>query len=757
MKRLLAFSLFALLFSARLAAQSPATLTGTVLDPAGAAVAGARITLEKLAPGAAPVEAVSDSQGRYALHAPPGSYRLRVVRPSFAVYDQELHLGAGEQRELMVRLSLDSTSARVVVTAEPLPALEQSVAAPVDVITAQEISDRQSILVDDAVALLPGVSIGQTGRMGGSTSLFLDGGNSDYTKVLVDGVPVNQPGGAVDLSPYTLDNIAKIEVVHGAESALYGSDAMAGVVQLFTARGTTSTPEFDLVGEGGNFSSARGSATISGIAGSFDYLAGFARFDSDGQGVNNAFRNETFSGNFGWRFSDTDSVRLTLRNNTTYAGIQGQILLTPPELDEFNGLHNFSAGLTADFSTGTHWRHHIIISESYLRQIFDNLLGSYYLSPDPLGLCTGTPLLPHAVPSAEFCDYTYSSFNQFNRVDLNAQTSYVGRKGSVTAGYAYEVENGWLSDIGMHARRNNQAGYLEARYQLNERLTATAGVRAEDNSNFGTRVVPRTGLAYLLRKGDAALGATRLRASYGLGIKEPSLDESFGTSLCFPGNPDLRPERSTSVHGGVDQYFVADRIHVSLDGFYNRFHDVISFGEIFVPPPPPLCGGFAGTYFNTDLARAAGANVNVEAKPARWLRITAGYAYDDSLVIKSPNATDPAEIPGNRLLRRPLNSGSMTLSTSYRRCSLNLAGYYSGSRTDSSFLTNLQTFLIVGPPRTPPYARFDLAGSYALGRGVELFGRVQNLLDRQYQLILGYPALGREFRGGLKFRIGGQS
>jgi len=755
MKRLLAFPLFVLLLSARLTAQSPATVSGTLLDPASAAVAGAKITLDNLAQGAATVQAVSDSQGRYALHAPPGNYRLRVVQPSFSVYDLELRLGAGEHRELVVRLSLESTSARVIVTAEPLPALEQNVAAPVDVITARDISDRQSFLLDDAIEPLPGVSVGQTGRMGGSTSLFLDGGNSDYTKVLVDGVPVNQPGGAVDLSPYTLDNIAKIEVVHGAESALYGSDAIAGVVQLFTARGTTSTPELDLLAEGGNFYSARGSATLSGVAGPFDYLAGFARYDTGGQGVNDTFRDETFSGNFGWRFSGTDSVRLTLRNNTTNAGIQGQILFTPPELNEFNALHDFSAGLTADFSTGTHWRHHIIISESYLRELSANPLSSYYLSPDPLNLCTGMPLSPRAVPSAEFCDYTYSSFNQFNRVDATAQTTYIGQKGSVTAGYFYEVENGYLSDISGHARRNNQAGYLEARYQFNERLTATAGVRAEDNANFGTRVVPRTGLSYVARKGDAALGATRLHASYGLGIKEPSLDESFGTSLCFPGNPDLRPERSTSVHGGVDQYFASDRIHVSVDGFYNRFHDIISFGEIAIPPP--VCGGFAGTYFNTDLARAAGTNVNVEAKPARWLRVTAGYAYDDSLVIKSPNATDPAEIPGNRLLRRPLNSGSLILTGNYRQCSLTLAGYYSGTRTDSAFLTNLQTFVGVGPTRTPPYARFDVTGSYALGHGVELFGRVQNLLDRQYQLILGFPALGREFRGGMKYRIGGKS
>ena len=742
MKRLLAFFLFVLPFSARLSAQSPATITGTVLDPSGAALDGAQITLQAAAPGTPTARATSGPEGRYEVSAPPGNYRLRVTRASFAPYELELRLAPGERRELDVRLSLDRNSERVIVTAEPLPAPQESVAAPVDVITAQQISNRQATSVAEALGVLQGISIGQESRMGGPTSLFLDGGNSNYTKVLVDGAPLNQSGGFVDLSPLTLDNISKIEVVHGAESALYGSDAMTGVVQIFTTRGSTRTPQLDLLAEGGTFDSARGSAVLSGLAGPFDYSAGYARFETQGQGVNNSFRNQTLSGNFGWRFSDTDSMRLALRDNTSEAGIQGQTLITPPQLNEFNALHDFSSALTADFSTGAHWRHHLDVTETYLRQNFDNPLSSYFLSPDPFGICTGMLRSPRAVPSS-FCDFTFSSFNQFNRVDIDAQTSYVGRKGSITAGYLYEVENGWFSDIGSHARRNNQAGYFEARYQVVERLTVTAGVRAEDNASFGTRVVPRVGLAFLARKGDSAIGATRLRFAYGQGIKEPSLDQSFGTDPCFPGNPDLRPERSNSLHAGVDQFFSSDRFHISLDGFYNRFHDMISFGETTLPS----CG-FAGTFFNTDLAQAAGVNVNAEAKPARWLRITAGYAYDDSLVIKAPNAFDPATVPGNRLLRRPLNSGSVVVNAAYRRINFNVAGYYSGSRTDSDFLG-------LGLTRTPAYARFDLAGSYAAGHGVELFGRVQNLFDRQYQLILGFPSLGREFRGGVKYRLGG--
>ena len=115
-----------------------------------------------------------------------------------------------------------------------------------------------------------------------------------------------------------------------------------------------------------------------------------------------------------------------------------------------------------------------------------------------------------------------------------------------------------------------------------------------------------------------------------------------------------------------------------------------------------------------------------------------------------PNATDPAEIPGNRLLRRPLNSGSASLITGYRRWHASLIGYYSGTRTDSDFLG-------LGLTRTSPYATFDLAGGCDLGRGVELFARAQNLFDRRYQLILGFPALGRQASGGIRYRIGGRS
>jgi len=147
-------------------------------------------------------------------------------------------------------MALEPLASSVVVTAETTPVEANTTPAPVTTITRHEIEQRAATSLPDLLATLPGFSLDRTGPEGGETSLFLDGGNSNYTKVLVDGTPANDSGGLLDFSNFTLDNVEKIEVVHGAESAVYGSDAMTGVIQIFTHRGDTREPELDLTGEG---------------------------------------------------------------------------------------------------------------------------------------------------------------------------------------------------------------------------------------------------------------------------------------------------------------------------------------------------------------------------------------------------------------------------------------------------------------------------------------------------------------------------
>ncbi|MHB8542277.1 MAG: TonB-dependent receptor [Candidatus Acidiferrales bacterium] len=710
-------------------AQSNATISGRVTDRSGAAIAGARIIATPVSKSGAALHAKSGANGAYSIGLAPGEYRIRIEHPQMAPAERKLTFAAGQHRTWDARLALASLSSTVVVSAQAEPEPANTVASPVTILTRQDIDQRQEIWLAPLLGSTAGANLARLGPMGGISSLFLDGGNSNFAKVLVDGTPVNQPGGDVDFSNLDLSNVDKIEIVHGASSALFGSDAMTGVVQILTHRGTTTTPELTVIGEGGSFSTRRGEAQLSGLVKRFDYSSAVSYFDSNGQGPNDRFRDTTLSGNFGWKFSDTDHLRFSVRSAASDAGQPGQTLLEPAILGQSSDLHDFSANLSWDFSTGTHWQHHIAGTESYFRD----------LGAD--------------VPFFTFTD-------KFNRASFEEQSTYLFRNGAISLGYDYEVENG--SAAGPHERRNNQGGYFETHYQFGRRMTVIAGGRAEANASFGTRFVPRTGLAYLARFGHGFWGLTRLRASYGLGIKEPDFTQSFEADPCFPGNPNLKPERSNTFNAGIDQVVAHERLKFSATFFHNSFSDMVSFTSC--PPPsfgpcslavPPGCpaselNSFGyGTFFNTDSARAFGANTTIEAKPFSWLGIIGNYSYDDTRVLKAPNAFDPTQAPGNRLFLRPLHSADLILNAAFRRMDWNLAGYFVGRETDSDFLR-------FGLTSNPSHFRLDLGTQFTVGHGVTAMANVENLLDHHYQDAIGYPALGLNYRAGLKYTWGGK-
>jgi len=700
---------------------SEVQLSGRLTDFSGYGVGDVRITAElEGSPNAPGVSATSGPDGAYLLRVPPGRYRIHFGHTSFVPRDFVLDLAAGESRALDLRLEIERLSESVVVTANAQPLEANRTPAPVDVLSHQEIEQRQAVSIPDLLQFSPGVAIGRTGAEGGTASVFLNGGNSDFTKVLVDGTPINPPGSAVDFSSLTTENIDKVEVVRGAESAIYGTDSVSGVIQLFTHRGETRVPAFGLYAQGGSYSSARGGGELSGLAGKFDYSAAASYSRTDGQGPNDAFFNRALSGNFGYAFSQTNQLRLSLRNNTSDAGIPGPTLVAPPDLFQGYGQHILSIHARWDLATGPHWRHELNGTESYTRQ------HSFATPPD---------------------QFTYDTLLRFNRAGLAAQSTYIARSFSAAAGYQYEVENGGISFVSPgHLRRNNQGGYLDFRYSPLSRLSFDFGIRAEANASFGTRVVPRAGGSYLLHYGKGLFGDTRYRAFYGQGIKEPRFDQTFGTDPCFPGNPHLKPEASKGWSTGFDQKLFSDRLKLSADYFYNRFYDMVSFAPN--PSPNP---DFCGTYFNTDLAFARGVNLASELRMRKWLFVYGNYTYDDTRVLQSENAFgDPALVAGKPLIRRPVHSGSLGINIYYARVNWNFIGYFSGVRTDTNFVNPSQT-------NNPGYARFDMAVRYNLIRGFLLTARATNLFDKQYQDVLGYPALGRDYRFGLCYQFSGRN
>jgi vitamin B12 transporter len=721
---LLFLAVFAVRFPLQAQSNSPeAHLSGRLTDLSGYGVGSVKVTAQMEGGANAQVwPATSSADGAYFLVLPPGRYHLHFQHPSFVARDFVLDLAAGETHALDVRLEIERVSENVVVTANAQPLDLDHTTAPVDLIGRQEIEQRQAVSLPDLLSTQTGIALARTGTIGGFATIFVDGGNSSFTKVLIDGTPVNLPGGDFIFSNLTLDNVDKVEIVHGAESALYGSDAMSGVIQIVSHQGSTRIPEINLFAEGGGFSSARGGAQVSGLLDKFDYSIAGSYFHTDGQGINDAFLNRSFAGNFGYSFSDSNQLRLTVRSTASYAGTPGQVLFAaifPLDPTAFDDERQLSGNLSWTFKTGSHWVHRISGMEARF------------------------------VDTNGFPDFNFFQIAQFNRAGFLEQSTYSFRQGAVTAGYQYEVENADPNNLSaLHARRNNQAGFLDARWVPISRLTLSAGARAEENTNFGTRVVPRAGAVYALRYSQGFWGDTRVRVSYGEGIEEPTIFESFDADPCNPGNPSLRPQRSRTVNAGIDQYFTADRFRISATFFANEFRDLIDQEQ---GPSNSMCfGGHEMLFFNIDRARARGFNWSGEAHLTHWLVLKGNYSYDDTRVLKAVPTAATVEQPGNHLLRRPVNSGNLWLNANYRRVNFNIAGYFTGVRTDSDFDG-------LGITRNPGYARFDFATSYNFGRGVSFYGRVTNLLDKQYQEAIGFPALGRDYRLGLNYRFTGRN
>jgi len=716
---LLASLTFVLVIPAFPQSQHPdARLAGSVTDPSGARVAGARITARPQGASASPLTTESAPDGNYALALPSGRYSIVFAKESFSSRETELTLQSGESRTLSLRLELAPMSSRVLVTGQTAPTIEEQSPAPSSILTGEQIAQRQAISLPDLLYTQPGIAIARTGPIGGLTTLFLDGGNSNYTKVFIDGTPANEPGGNFNYSNLSLDNVDKVEVVHGAESTLYGSDAMSGVIQLFSHRGSTRIPAFSLYADGGDLSSARGGAQISGLLGRFDYSGAGSYLTTSGQGPNDSFLNRTMAGNFGYSFSDTDQIRFTVRSNSSWAELPGPTLLEPPNVGQYDALEDLTANLSWIFGTGDHWQHHLSAWDS--RIVDTNFIPGY-----------GPPFI-----------------DQYNIAGFNEQSNYSFVKGLLALGYEYDVENAYPSGIagGTHARRNNQAGFADGRWFPMPRVILDAGFRIESNTTFGIRTVPRAGIVYAARYGKGFWGDTRLRFSYGEGIKEPALEQSFGSDPCYPGNPNLKPEQSQTFNASLDQYFLYDLARVSLSFFASRFTDIISFAPNAQPNP-----NYCGTYFNTDLARARGLNLSTELRLKKWLTINGYYTYDATRVLATDNPpSDPAYSPGAPLLRRPENSGSVIFNVFWAHVNWNFIGYFSGVRADINFFT-------LAPANNPGYARFDMAASYNVTHSLALTARVLNLFNKQYQDALGYPALGQTYYFGLRYSFAGRN
>ena len=718
------------LLSAGLSLLLSLDVSGIVTDQSGRPVPRAIVQIVAK-DGATAASTFTDANGAFHVASAPDGCRVQVSLTGFVTTTTECS-GSG----ITIALAVAPVAEHVIVSATRTEAPAGQVGSAVTVFDGVEMERRQQPLLADLLRDAPGATVVRSGAPGGVTSLFVRGGESNYTKVMLDGIPLNEPGGAFNLSNVTTENLDRVELVRGANSALYGSDAMTGVIQLFTRRGTTDRPALNFWIEGGSFSTARGSGSVAGRSGQFDYSADVAGLTTDNDVPNDRFRNVTASGSAGVRFGREASLRFVARSEDGRNGVPGQTSFGRPDLDAFFTRHDGTLGISFDQALGAVHQH-----ASYGLAISHQRSANLNIDPPY------TPSFGGSVSPFEFSDFPYDSRTDLRRHHASYQADGTWSRGSAgthvdTALVDWDGERATLTDAlagtAVPASRNN-VGLSVQHQAMWSRAFVTAGLRVEHNGSFGTETVPRVSAAWYPHTGQGSVGTTRLHASAGLGIKEPTILQSFSLNPFFLGNPNLQPERTRAFDAGLEQRLAGDRVRVDVSWFNNRYKNII--GLQTVDP-----AAFTSQYFNIGLTRARGAELSGDVAIVQGFHAKAGYTFLDSEILESTSSS-PVFEAGNWAFRRPRHSGFVDVGWSDARGSIDLAGSIVGRRVDSDFSS-----LVPALTSNDGYALWDLRASARLTRWLSLTGAIDNLTDRQYMEPLGYPALGRAVRIGVRFR-----
>ncbi|HUS18280.1 MAG TPA: TonB-dependent receptor [Terriglobales bacterium] len=730
MRRLFCVLLFFVLSTLSASAQTIQTIT--VKDPQGRPVAGARVSLISRDSTVLAIH-VTNAEGIAAVEA-SGTTRVEVLAPGFAAFSSDVPL-----LNPNVQLRVAAVPQTVIVTPNDTPLSVEQGNASGSLLSEEQLELMQPVNAAEALRFLPGAVVNAAGRRGSLSSLFVRGGESRYNKVIVDGVPVNDTGGTFDFGVVPMQEVDRLEFVRGAGSTLYGSDAMTSTVQIFTRAGSTRIPELRFGADGGTFSTAHGYASLSGAYKRFDYNVFSDELHSQGQGVNDHYSNSSQGGNLGVAIAKGVAFRLRERHSNSRSGIQtfwnyNGLPLLPPDTDQYARQNNFLASGELTIQSPAKWQHRISGYEYNHKRLNRDVLADRGC----------------AFPLFLDCD-----FNDLF-VENKAGVAYRGEWSPATSfrtnfGYEFEVENGYVNQdfsgftINSHGLRRNHGLYGE-QFGAIGRVTFVGGLRWVHNETFGNRAVPRAAVTVQVLKGSEFFSGTKLRFAYGEGIKAPRLEESFGAVGAFGivtlPNPSLKEERNRSFEAGIIQSF---RKWASLSGTYfnNRFSDQVAFSFNSTT--------FTSQYVNLNEALAHGAEIELHLRPSANLSIAANYTHTSTQVLFSPLAFDPLLTAGRPLLRRPKHSGNLLASYVKSRWGASLGGSFVGPRVDSDF-----GYTTPAVTHAAGYARWDVGGWYAVSRYMTAYANVENLSNRKYEEVAGYPALKANFRAGMRFRFGGE-
>ncbi len=607
---------------------------------------------------------------------------------------------------------------KIVVSANRSETALHEVGSSITVITREEIEQRQKRFVLDLLRTVPSVDVVRSGGPGGLTYVGIRGDKPEHTLVLLDGVRMNDPastGVSFDFSTLTTDNIERIEILRGPQSTLYGSDAIGGVINIITRRGKGKPAGF-VSAEGGSFGTALEKAALSGGVGILNYSLGLSRQDTSGiSSAAERFGNHETDGYHATsvatrlgispvRNFDFDCIVRYLNSkadldNGGGAGMDDPNYIVRSEEAIVRGQGRLS--LFQDF-----WEQTLGIS-------FSNLDRSYRNDKDalhPFDLERGTY---HGESLAVDWQNTLH-LHKTNTLILGLET----REEKAHSDYYSESFYGPYSSAFPGESDRITGYYLQDRISLWDSWFTTLGVRLDDHSRFGTETTYRFTSSYSVKQ-----TGTRIKGSYGTGFKAPSLYQLYAPIF---GNQALQPEKSTGWDIGVEQSLLRGRVTLGASWFSNDFDDLIEFDSS------------ASLYRNTAKAESYGVELMATVTPTDDLTLQAGYTWTKT----KDKAT------GLELLRRPEDKFSFDANYRFnKKGNVNLEVAYVGKRHDNYFdpLTYATTRVKLGG-----YMLVNLAASYDVTRWLQLFVRIDNLFDREYEEAYGYGTPGISSYGGVK-------
>jgi len=615
----------------------------------------------------------------------------------------------------------------VVVTASKVPKPASALTQPVTVISGEELRARGVARVSDALREVPGAMMVQSGSFGAVTSLFLRGGESRYTKVLIDGVAVNASGGFFDFSHLTTDNIERIEIVRGPSSVLHGADAVTGTVQIFTRKGA-SQPRLSLAARGGTYKSYDLSADASGSNSRGGYSVGAAHHSTDGVfPFNNEYENGTLSAALKLGQGVGGDVTLTGRYTAAEFHYPTDFVGQPVDSNSYRVQHRLTVGLDAGRNLGSSVRARFFAGSNDVSDLTDDIE------------------VPFGGTAEQQSKFKSRGYRRNAEVML---TFFVPEHLTATVGATYEREHenssNHVGDVGgpstqtdsFDATRRNLAYYSELLGTVAGRFSYTLSGRLDDNTDYDRFSTYRIGANVVVVSG------LRLRASLSTAFNAPAFNQLRPTTFTV-GSPGLRPERIRSGEVGLAASLLEGVVQVSGGYFNQRFAELIQF----VSGGPP---DFLGSYANLTAATANGYEAELHVAPdPRW-RGSASFTVVKPRVVEIPAGFTGSELPGDALLRRPARSGTVVGAfTAASGLSLGGAITYVGERPDLDFAQ-------FPSPRVtlPAYTKIDLsvelpvASMARTGGGLTLNARVENLFDEEYEDVLHFPAPGRVFLVG---------